>query len=80
MKKLYLLIKVLKFYVFFLFVYLVYFCYIGVKDDKRIQIGFCIKGVIQVLNYNMDWLKGDYCILKYGNQCFDGKLNDENRL
>lgn len=80
MKKLYLLTKVLKFHVFFLFVHLVYFCYIGVKDDKRIQTGFCIKGVTQVSNYDMDWPKGDYCILKYGNQCPDGKLNDENRL
>lgn len=78
MKKLYLLTKVLKFHVFFLFVHLVYFCYIGVKDDKRIQTGFCIKGVTQVSNYDMDWPKGDYCILKYGNQCPDGKLNDEN--
>lgn len=54
MKKLYLLTKVLKFHVFFLFVHLVYFCYIGVKDDKRIQTGFCIKGVTQVSNYDMD--------------------------
>ncbi|XP_065931307.1 uncharacterized protein [Magallana gigas] len=44
----------------------------GVKDDKRIQTGFCIKGVTQVSNYDMDWPKGDYCILKYGNQCPDG--------
>lgn len=52
---------------------------LGVKDDKMIQTGFCIKGVTQVSNYDMDWPKGDYCILKYGNQCPVGKLNDFNK-
>ena len=41
--------------------------YIGVKDDERIQTGFCIKGVTKVSNFDLDWPRGDYCILKYGD-------------
>ena len=41
--------------------------YIGVKDDTRIQTGFCIKGVTKVSNFDLDWPRGDYCILKYGD-------------
>lgn len=81
-KKLYLLTKVLKFHVLFFCSYIFKktgMFLLGVKDDKRIQTGFCIKGVTQVSNYDMDWPKGDYCILKYGNQCPVGKLNDFNK-
>ncbi|XP_061189368.1 uncharacterized protein LOC133197381 [Saccostrea echinata] len=43
----------------------------GEKDDKRIAQVFCIKGSTQVSEFDMNWPKGDYCILKYGS-CPDG--------
>ncbi|XP_062605124.1 uncharacterized protein LOC134266928 [Saccostrea cucullata] len=43
----------------------------GIKDDKRIAQEFCIKGDTQVSEFDLNWPKGDYCILKYGN-CPDG--------